>query len=383
MSNLDILGQPGPGGNRRSDRRDVRRGGRRATKKRSAVRTIFVLLLAVLTLAGGTAVVLPKVLSHFSGPADFAGPGSGSVQIEITSGQTLAQIGNTLKSQGVVASVDGFTRAAGDNPKSAGIQPGFYTLKSGMASKDAITALLDDANRVTNKVVIPEGKRATWVLDTLAKGTGLPRADFDAAVKDSASLGLPDYAKGNVEGFLFPATYEFAPNATATEVLKTLVDKYNSVVKGLDLSAKSATLKMTPYQIITIASLLQVEGHPRDFTKVARVVYNRLAMPMRLEFDSTVNYGLGQTDVIITQKELDKDTPYNMYLHDGLPPTPIDNPGADAIQAALNPATGDWLYFITVDLETQETKFTKSYAEFLTYKNQFLEYCNTHAGSCW
>jgi UPF0755 protein len=106
-------------------------------------------------------------------------------------------------------------------------------------------------------------------------------------------------------------------------------------------------------------------------------------MPMRLEFDSTVNYGLGKTDVILTTDLLNKDTPYNMYLHDGLTPTPIDNPGAEAIEAALNPDAGDWIYFITIDLNTQETKFTKSYAEFLVYKDQFLAFCDANPGTCW
>jgi len=115
---------------------------------------------------------------------------------------------------------------------------------------------------------------------------------------------------------------------------------------------------------------------------VARVVYNRLAEPMRLQFDSTVNYGLGKTDVILTTDLLNKDTPYNMYLHDGLTPTPIDNPGADAIEAALNPASGNWLYFITTDLNTQETKFTNSYSEFLKFKDDFLAFCAASPGTC-
>lgn len=371
MSNLDIF-----------DAKPPRRGSRRVRRRSSRRRAVVGILLALAVALAGVQLALPAIVDRLSGPADFPGPGTGSVQVEVVTGQTLAQIGNTLKGVGVVASVDGFTRAAAANPDSSGIQPGFYTLRTGMPSAAAVAALLDAANRVTKKVLIPEGKRTEWVLDALAKGTGIPRADFDAALKDPAGLGLPDYAKGNPEGFLFPATYEFPPNATAAGILTTMITKFRSVADEQDLSGRASALGLSPYQVLIIASLLEVEGHPRDFDKVARVVYNRLAAPMRLEFDSTVNYGLGKTDVIITQSDLDKDTPYNTYLHDGLPPTPIDNPGAAAIKAALEPAAGDWLYFITVDLGTQETEFTKSYSQFLTYKDQFLAYCAAHPGTC-
>lgn len=370
MSNLDIFGeQPQSPGHRNP----------KPEKQKNKILPLVALLVVVLGLGG---VVAPKVLNAFGGAPDFPGPGTGQVQIEIESGQTIAQIGNTLKAQGVVKSVDSFTAAAADNAKSGSIQPGFYHLKLEMRSADAITALLDPASRVTDKVVIPEGIRAAAIYDIASKATGIPVADFEAAATDSTALGLPDYANGNVEGFLFPATYDFPPNASATEILKTLVDQYHAQIDSLDLDSKSAALGMTPYQVLTVASLLQVEGHPRDFTKVARVIYNRLDEPMRLQMDSSVNYGLGKTDVIITTELLNKDTPYNVYLHDGLPPTPIDSPGVEAIEAALNPAAGDWLYFITTDLGTQETKFTADYNEFLVYKDEFLAYCDAHEGAC-
>ncbi len=377
MSNLDIFGPPSSSRPPTSPR-----GKRKNEKQPSRVRGFLITVLVLAVMLGGIAVALPKVMKHFQGAPDFAGPGTDTVQVEVTSGETLAQIGNNLKAQGVVASVDSFTRAATENPDSSSIQPGFYTLKLQMKSSDAIKALLDPVSRIVKKVVIPEGKRVEWVLNALAQGTGIPRSDFDAVVANPTALGLPAYAQGKVEGFLFPATYDFPPNATAELVLKTMVDKFNSEIATLDIQAKSQTLGMSPYDIITIASLLQVEGHPRDFDKVSRVVYNRLTEPMRLQFDSTVNYGLGKTDVILTTDLLNKDTPYNTYLHDGLPPTPIDNPGIDAIKAALNPATGNWLYFTTTDLATQETKFTNSYSEFLKFKNEFLAYCKANPGSC-
>ena len=328
-------------------------------------------------------LVTPQVISRLSGAPDFPGPGSGSVQVQIEAGETLAQIGNNLKALGVVASVDGFIEAANDNPDSSTIAPGAYNLLLEMKSSDAILALLDPANRVVTKVVIPEGKRVTWTIETLATETGIPLADFEAAIAKADSLGLPAYAGGNPEGFLFPATYEFPPGTTADQMISAMIERFNAEAKAIDLEARAAQMGRTAYEIVIVASLLEVEGHPRDFDKVARVVYNRLLEPMPLQFDSSVNYGLDKTDVILTTELLNVDTPYNVYLRPGLPPTPIDSPGAQALEAALNPAAGDWLYFITVDLNTQETKFTRSYSEFLIWKDEFLAFCDANAGVCY
>ena len=374
MGNLEIFG----------DAAAKSSSGRHHTPKEPRrVRAFLIALLVIAVVVSSIAFAAPKVLQHFQGPADFAGPGTTAVVFEITEGQTLAQIGNDLKAQGIVASVDAFTQAAQANPDSSLIQPGFYNLKTQMKASQTITALLDPATKNVHHFVVPEGKRVKWIVENLVKETGIQKTDFTAALKDAESLGLPSYAKGNPEGFLFPATYDIPPDATASSILKMMVAKYNSVALSLDLESQSTLLKMTPQQIVTIASLLQVEGHPRDFAKVSRVVYNRLAAPMRLQFDSTVNYGLGKTDVILTTDQLNKDTPYNTYLHDGLPPGPVGNPGEEALKAALNPANGDWLYFTTVNLDTQETKFTSSYAEFLKSKNEFLAYCASNPGKCY
>ena len=349
------------------------------SKKSNLLKVVGVVIAIVVALG----LLAPKIIGMVSGAPDFPGPGSGTVRIEIQDGDTIARIGNTLKAAGVVKSVDAFISAAGDNPDSGKISAGLYDLKLEMSAKGAVDALLDPASKVVDNVVIPEGKRASWIYEEVSKVTGIPVADFEAAAAKADQLGLPAYANGNVEGFLFPATYEFPPGASADTILETMIAKFNSEAKRLDLENRAKAMGRTPYEIVTVASLLEVEGHPRDFAKVARVVYNRLAEPMRLQFDSTVNYGLGKTDVILTTDLLNKDTPYNMYLHDGLTPTPIDNPGADSMEAALNPAAGDWLYFITTDLNTQETKFTKSYDEFLVFKDEFMAFCDANPGTCW
>ena len=370
MSNLDLFDNSSTPAPHTPDQR---------SKTKSVGKTVIalVVLVAIFGLLG------PRLVALVSGAPDFPGPGSGSVQVQIEPGETLAQIGNSLKSLGVVASVDGFIAAANENSSSASIAPGAYNLLLEMKSSDAILALLDPANRVVTKVVIPEGKRVSWTLETLATQTGLPLADFDAAVAKASSLGLPSYANGNPEGFLFPATYEFVPGTTADQMISEMLERFNLEAKSIDLEARAAQMGRTAYEIVTVASLLEVEGHPRDFAKVARVVYNRLAEPMPLQFDSSVNYGLGKTDVILTTELLNQDTPYNVYLRPGLPPTPIDSPGTQAIEAALNPDAGDWLFFITVDLNTQETKFTRSYEEFLVWKDDFLAFCEANEGVCY
>lgn len=362
---------------------DARPTGTKPTRRRTKKKSFGKTLVATLVVIAISAAFLPKVVSLVSGPPDFPGPGNGSVQVQISPGQNLSAIGNTLKALGVVKSVDSFTAAASKNSDSASIAPGAYNLRLKMKSSDAILALLDPINRIVTKVVIPEGKRLNWILDKLVKQTGLPLSDFKSAISKAVSLGLPYYANGNPEGFLFPATYEFAPGTTAEQIIGDMIARYNIEATNLDVEARAAKLGLTTYEIVTVASLLEVEGHPRDFGKVARVVYNRLSKPMPLQFDSSVNYGLGKTDVILTTELLQKDTPYNVYLHQGLPPTPIDSPGRAALEAALNPAIGDWLFFITTDLNTQETKFTRSYNEFLVWKSEFLAFCDANPGVCY
>ena len=356
------------------------RRSRRAPKSTKKKRLRYLVVLVGVIVAIG--LIAPRAISMFSSAPDFSGPGSGSVQFRIAPGAPLAKIGNDLKILGVVASVDGFILAANDNPESASIAPGSYNLRQEMKSSQAIVALLDPANRVVNRVVIPEGKRASWTIAKLVEATGLTTQEFDTAIANANNLGLPSYANGNVEGFLFPATYEFAPGTSAEQVIGEMLAKFNAEATRIDLDKRAQALGRTPYEIVIIASLLEVEGAPRDFTKVAQVVYNRLAEPMRLQFDSIVNYGLGKTDVILTTELLNTDTPYNSYLRDGLPPTPIDGPGAQSLEAALTPEPGDWLYFITVDLNTQETKFTSSYREFLRFKDEFLAFCKANDGVC-
>ena len=345
--------------------------------------SLFKLILVTTVLALITILVGPRIVGFFAGAPDYAGPGTGSVQIEIVQGDSIAKIGNTLKSAGVVKSVDAFTQAADAIPESKKISPGFYNMMLEMAAKDAVLRLLDPAAKVVSKVVIPEGKRASDIYKIISDSTGLPVSEFEAIAANPSDLPLPEWANGNVEGFLFPATYEFTPGSSALTIMQALVEKFNAVAKQIDLVGSAQTFGWSAYQILTIASLLEVEGHPRDFEKVSRVVYNRLAKPMRLEFDSTVNYGLGQTDVIITSDLLAKDTPYNTYLNDGLPPTPIGNPGVASIAAALNPADGDWIWFITTNLQTQETKFTSDYDQFLIWKDEFLAYCDANPGTCF
>ncbi len=340
-------------------------------------------LVAILLLIVAAGFGIQKAIVIFSGPPDYSGTGTTSVTIEVTEGQTLAAVGNTLKQAHVVKSVDSFIAAAQANPDSGHLQPGVYQLKLHMSSASALASILNGQSRVSNKVVIPEGKRVTWILNRIHQATKLPLVDLQASVDHAQSFGLPAYAHGNPEGFLFPATYSFSPTATSDDVIKAMIAKFNEQSAAINLDNRASAIGKTPYEILKVASLLQVEAHPRDFSKVAQVVYNRLNAPMRLQFDSTVNYGLKKSDVILTTSQLAIDTPYNMYLHDGLPPTPINNPGTAAIEAALTPKAGNWLYFITTNLDSQETKFTDSYNTFLTYKNEFLAYCSAHQGKCY
>ncbi|AQS72358.1 aminodeoxychorismate lyase [Streptomyces pactum] len=210
-------------------------------------------------------------------------------------------------------------------------------------------------------LVIPEGWRATQVYEAVDKTLALPPGTTKKSLA-KADLKLPNDAEGNPEGYLFPATYPLGENPTPEKLLTAMVGKANEKFTGAPIAAGAQRNALNVYQAVTIASIVQAEAAAKeDMGKVARVIFNRLERGMPLQMDSTVNYALGRSDLRTTTEDTKIDSPYNSYQRMGLPPTPIDNPGDEAMSAAINPTPGDWLYFVTV--KSGDTRFTADYAE--------------------
>ena len=245
-----------------------------------------------------------------------------------------------------------------------------------MGPKEAIFALLDPESKVSIKVVIPEGSRSKFVFAAAAQALGVSVGDFESLAKDPKDLGLPEYANNNVEGFLYPATYRFEEGVTPKEVLQQMIKRFNQASTEQQLDATAKANGLSPYEVIIMASIVEKEVAPIDQAKAARVILNRLAKPMRLQLDSTLNYELDTNTIILTSEQLQQDSPYNTYTNDGLPPGPIANPSEAAINAVLNPEDGDWIYWVTVNLDTKETKFASTNQEFLGHKQEFLNWYN-------
>lgn len=334
-----------------------------AKPKRRSLLHFLLILAAVLSVA---AIGLLRVLG---GPADYEpGTAGDPVTVTVNSGDSLGIIGRTLKDAGVVASVDAFIQASDANPRSRYITPGDYKITKHIPASTAISLLLSGEARDEIKVVIPEGTRAREVYAIVARGMGL---DVGAVRAGFLSADLPPSASGRIEGYLFPATYSVKRSASPADVAAMMIARFRQAASELELERRARAEQLSVHDVMVIASLLEQESAPKDFSKVARVVLNRLAQGMPLQFDSTVNYGLGIKVLRLSQSQLNKDTPYNTYLHAGLPPTPINNPGAAAIEAALSPARGSWLYFVTTDPERKITEFATTYEDFLVLKAKF------------
>ncbi len=368
-------------------------GGRRRQSRRRGPGCLIGLVLLGLLFGGlyfGLTKGIDFVQSQIEGTPDYPGPGTGSVIFEVQPGESAAQIGRNLQDEDIVKSVQAFIDAANANPDSTKIQVGFYEMKTQMAAEDALSLLIDPANAVNETITIPEGLRTVDVIQRLAENTDFGVKAFEKALAKTDKLGLPDYAGGNPEGYLFPATYEFGPNDKPIDMLTAMVDRWRQAADDVDLEAKAAEIGYTPQEIMTVASLVEAEGRGDYTGKIARVIYNRLEIDPNpsagfLQIDATVNYALGRPGIVrLTFDEIDSvaDSPYNTYRQKGLPPGPIEAPGQAALEAALNPAEGPWFYYVTVNLATGETKFATTNEEFLTYKNELDEYCATQSDRC-
>jgi UPF0755 protein len=365
---------------REEARQQADRLARRQRRRLRRTRRMIVLTVAFLLVVGTGAVavsVLWPLVTSLTASNDYVGAGSGTVSIAVHDGDASRTIGATLAAAGVVKTAVAFEDAAANNPQSGSIQPGVYSLHSKMSAQLALAMLLDPVNRRVSKVTIREGLWTSEIIRKLSSSTGQPLADYTAALKNPA-LGLPVVAKGDAEGYLFPSTYSFEPKATALTQLRMMV------AQSLN---ELGTLGVTPdkdQRVLTVASIVEAEAKAAtDRPKVARVIENRLAKGMPLQLDTTVSFisqrrgKLGTTDVQRATK-----SPYNTYLVAGLPPGPIDSPGLSAIQAALKPTPGPWLYFVAVNPTTGETRFAVDPAGHAANVKLFQAWCTKNPGKC-
>ena len=327
--------------------------------KHPAARVGSALLVLVLLTFGLHLVRIPT-----SAAADFpCGTSStGTANIQITSGESGSSIASSLFKFGIVKSAEAYFRVAVGDIRSQRVAPGNHNLDVGICAKEALNQLLD-SSRITGLINISEG---AWISELVPQfvAAGISQQDLSQTINSS----IKPAGFTALEGLLFPAQYSFEKGTSAKIALEAMISRaVNEMHKAGFYGPKK---EFTPQQLLIIASLVQAEGNTQDFPKISRVIRNRLTKGMPLQFDSTVHY-IKKTrgSVFLSTASTLINSPYNTYKHYGLPPGPINNPGADAMHAAANPAPGDWLFFITV--APFDTRYTNSLDQFNTWKVEY------------
>ena len=322
--------------------------------RRLALAAIFVLLITLL---------FREIAPSTKSAADYTGNERGEeVIVEIPEGATGSQVGQLLFEKEVVASALSFFRVAVADERSSRIAPGEHRIETKIPAREALNQLLDP-DRILNLIRVRDGSRLTEVITSL-KGVGFSEKEIQSALKE-IRVQEP-FSNRKIEGLLYPAFYSKSKTDSAKTMLQDMVNRFEASTQGLTWQY----LKYKPYELLTIASLVESEGIPIDFPKVARVIYNRLEIGMPLQFDSTVHYIFDRRgEIQLSIQDTKVKNPYNTFQNRGLPPGPIGSPTRAAIEAALNPESGPWLYFVTV--LPKQTKFTADYDEFLKFKAEY------------
>lgn len=343
-------------------------GGRAHSPLRSVLPFLLVLVVVLAVGAGGVIGyrwLTGNVQIGSSQEADYPGPGSGEVTVEVAEGDSGSAIAKKLVAADVIRSAGPFTSLFANTPEASKINPGTYTLKKQMSAAGALDLLLDPSSRAGKRVTIPEGQRMSDIFATLSETTGIPVAEFEAAAQDYTALGIPENPAQSAEGYLWPGQYDIQDGESAKDILTKMAARMQSELDQLGVPEDRR------HEILTLASIAEKEARdPEDYGKVVRTIDNRLAgvgeaggRPMNLQLDSTVAYANGHSNISTTPAERNAPSPYNTYLNPGLPIGPISNPGAATIKAAMDPPEGPWLYWVTVNTDTGETKFAATKAE--------------------
>ncbi|HIX78774.1 MAG TPA: endolytic transglycosylase MltG [Candidatus Corynebacterium faecipullorum] len=354
-------------------------------------RGMAVLIASLVLIIGGLGYIGFRLLGGGS-TLDYEGQGNGVTQlVQVPEGSSMGELAPELAEKNVVKTSEAFSSAANSNPRASQIKPGFYRLQEEMSAKSAVEALLDEANRVD----LLDVQGGATLLDVNVLGGDVRYGIYSlisqvsckeggcvsaeelekvAATVDPAELGAPEWtleevrARGEdpkrLEGLIAPGQYVLDPNMDAQEILTDLISRSTKKYNDTNIVDRAQAIGLKPYELLTAASLVERESPAGEFDKVARVILNRLDEPMRLELDSTVNYGLEDVELATTDEDRHRETPWNTYAKDGLPDSPIASPSEEAIQAMENPAEGNWLFFVTVD-DKGTTVFTDNYDEHL------------------
>ena len=333
-------------------------------RKRLAAVLFVVIALAVIFVARSG----PSSAPDF--PTNNLISDQSEVVLDIPNGSSGSQIAQLLFEQGIIKSSEAFFRVAVGDKRSETIAPGNHRVSQNISARQALEQLLDP-NRIPNLIRIYEGGWKSEITSSLMK-YGFSSGDIAKAF----SLAKLPEGFNQVEGLLFPAQYSFAKGTTATAAVQAMIDRFTSEPSAQPLLL--GTKEFSATKLLTIASIVQAEGDEKDFSKVSRVIRNRLAIGMPLQMDSTVHFiKKVRGQIFLSTQSTLLNSPYNTYKKYGLPPGPIGSPGAAAITAALKPVAGEWLYFITV--APGDTRFTKSLEEFNSWKALYAK--NRKAGA--
>ncbi|WP_434994140.1 endolytic transglycosylase MltG [Arthrobacter sp. Ld5] len=355
----------------------------KAKRRRRLRRTVI--LLVVLALFAGTVYGAALMLRDFLGlndVKDYAGPGGEETVFTVPEGAGALAIGTGLETADIVADSGTFVEALGAIADGREVQPGEYEMRLQMSSSAAAEALLGEDPTMVSYAAVARDLRQGEVFDILSESTGIPRAEFDALAEDPGQFGLPDQAL-SLEGYLHPGEYRFDVEATATEILTEMITATTD-----RLVQDGVTDPDEQYDILTVASIVQAEAQEGDYATVAGSIFNRLKPGNTetnglIQSDATVTYGLGTRTYQLTEEEKkDTSNPYNTYANPGLPKGPIGSPSDAAIDATVNPADVPFYFWVTVNLDTGETKFSETYAEHLRYVAEYDEWCGDNPGRC-
>ncbi|MDQ0619076.1 endolytic transglycosylase MltG [Arthrobacter globiformis] len=356
----------------------VARPSKKVRRRRRLVALLLTLALFVTATVVGAQFLKP--LLGNDKPADFPGPGTGQVKVSVDPGEGPVSVAAKLEDAKVVANAETFMVAL--TASGGTLSPGEYDFKQEMKNSDAVSVLLNEGQAKVMYFALSAGLRIDESLQAISEGSGLSLAQLKALSDSPKQFGLTAKAK-NLEGFLAPGEYRFPLGTTAREILTKLVKATQD-----ELKAQGVTDPAKQYDAVTVASIVQAEGGQAEYKDVAGAIYNRLKPTNTetnglIQSDATVTYGLGKKTFHIDEAEkADKSNPYNTYAIQGLPAGPIGSPGKNAIDAAAKPNNNDYLYWVTINLDTKETKFSKTLAEHNGYVEQYNAWCEANPGRC-